>query len=162
LGKTLNKNKKMAYKMNGFSGFGNSPAKKELIGGQKNLPEELKAKIEAAPGKMYGKKSPAKQKKADKKLPKKVTAKDYIIQDVSEIQKDDKGLYVTGLDDGSFLNNTSRDTSYLPPNATLYNEEGGKKYKEGDYLDETDFEENYFGYDHSKKKAKNTTPKKKK
>ncbi len=40
-----------------------SPAKKELIGDQKNLPEELKAKIEAAPGKMYGKKSPAKQTK---------------------------------------------------------------------------------------------------
>ena len=107
------------------------------------------------------KKSPAKQKKKDKKLPKKVTAKDYIIQDVSEIQKDDKGLYVTGLDDGSFENNSVQDTSYLPPNATLYNEEGGKKYKEGDYLDETDFEENYFGYDHSKKKAKNPTPKKK-
>ena len=35
-----------------------SPAKKELIGGQENLPNELKAKIEAAPGKMYN--SPAK------------------------------------------------------------------------------------------------------
>lgn len=58
------------YKMKGFSGFKGSPAKmygkkspakKELIGGQHNLPEELKAKIKAAPGKMYGKKSPAKQ-----------------------------------------------------------------------------------------------------
>jgi len=62
--------------MKGFSGFKaspaknmktgkysqsfESPAKKELIGGQNNLPEELKAKIEAAPGKMYDK-SPAKQ-----------------------------------------------------------------------------------------------------
>lgn len=36
-----------------------SPSKKELIGGQKNLPDGLKAKIEAAPGKMYD--SPAKQ-----------------------------------------------------------------------------------------------------
>ena len=49
----------MAYKMKGFSGFKGSPAKKELIGGQKNLPDGLKAKIEAAPGKMYD--SPAKQ-----------------------------------------------------------------------------------------------------
>jgi len=56
--------------MKGFSGFGNSPAKmygkkspakKELVGDQHNLPEELKAKIEAAPGKMYGEKSPMKQ-----------------------------------------------------------------------------------------------------
>ena len=35
-----------------------SPMEKELVGKQNNLPEELKAKIEAAPGKM---KSPAKQ-----------------------------------------------------------------------------------------------------
>ena len=53
----------MAFKMKGssFYGKGNqskSPAKKELIGGQENLPSELKAKIEAAPGKMYD--SPAK------------------------------------------------------------------------------------------------------
>mgnify|MGYP003117627912 CR=1 FL=1 len=38
-----------------------SPAKKELVGGQHNLPAELKAKIEAAPTKMYGKESPAKK-----------------------------------------------------------------------------------------------------
>jgi hypothetical protein len=66
----------MAYKMKGFSGFKGSPAKnmktgkysqsfespakKELIGGQKNLPDGLKAKIEAAPGKMYD--SPLMQK----------------------------------------------------------------------------------------------------
>ena len=62
--------KSTGYKMKGFSGFGNSPAKmygkkspakKELVGDQHNLPEELKAKIEAAPGKMYGEKSPMKQ-----------------------------------------------------------------------------------------------------
>ena len=35
-----------------------SPMEKELIGNQDRLPEELKAKIDAAPGKM---KSPAKQ-----------------------------------------------------------------------------------------------------
>ena len=32
-----------------------TPAKKALVGNQKNLPEHLKAKIDAAPGKMYGK-----------------------------------------------------------------------------------------------------------
>ena len=37
-----------------------SPTKKELVGGQHNLPKELKAKIKAAPTKMYGKKSPVK------------------------------------------------------------------------------------------------------
>tara|TARA_R110001583_G_scaffold172210_1_gene325916 strand:+ start:103 stop:531 length:429 start_codon:yes stop_codon:yes gene_type:complete len=52
------------YKMKGHTLPGikqrKSPAKKELVGGQHNLPTELKAKIEAAPTKMYGKKSPAK------------------------------------------------------------------------------------------------------
>lgn len=50
------------YKMKGHTlpGIKQSPAKKELVGGQHNLPTELKEKIEAAPGKMYGKKSPAK------------------------------------------------------------------------------------------------------
>jgi len=52
------------FKMKGHSlpGIKQSPMKKELVGDQNNLPEELKAKIEAAPAKMYGKKSPAKQK----------------------------------------------------------------------------------------------------
>ena len=50
----------MAYKMKGFGGFKASPAKKALVGAQNNLPEGLKAKIKAAPGKMYD--SPAKQK----------------------------------------------------------------------------------------------------
>tara|TARA_R110002020_G_scaffold118140_7_gene270130 strand:- start:3035 stop:4039 length:1005 start_codon:yes stop_codon:yes gene_type:complete len=35
-----------------------SPLEKELVGKQHNLPAELKAKIEASPAKMYGKKSP--------------------------------------------------------------------------------------------------------
>ena len=78
----------MAFKMKsgnkpGFKGMGSSPAlnmkdssykqsfespaKKELIGDQENLPERLKASIEASPGKMYdspGKMydSPAKQR----------------------------------------------------------------------------------------------------
>lgn len=108
--------------------------------------------------KPMGKKSPAKQAKNKKKnkegLSKNVTAEDYIVQDISEVQKNKKGLYITGLDDGSFPNNTVQDTSYLPPNATLYNEKGGKKYKEGDYLDETDFEETYFPNTNERKKKK--------
>ena len=57
-----------------------SPAKKALVGKQKNLPEELKQKILASPGKM--KKSPAKmmgpglgQKKGKKKSPNKLYKK---------------------------------------------------------------------------------------
>jgi len=38
---------------------GKSPMMKALIGKQKNLPEELKAKILASPTKMYGKKASA-------------------------------------------------------------------------------------------------------
>ena len=40
-----------------------SPAKKALVGNQANLPEDLKAKIKASPGKMGHKKSAAKMKK---------------------------------------------------------------------------------------------------
>tara|TARA_R100001377_G_scaffold81861_1_gene61676 strand:+ start:222 stop:737 length:516 start_codon:yes stop_codon:yes gene_type:complete len=55
----------MAFKMKGYSageGTGSSIAKKALVGAQNNLPEDLKASIEAAPGKMYDK-TMAKQKK---------------------------------------------------------------------------------------------------
>ena len=48
--------------------YGKSPITKALVGKQKNLPAELKAKIMAAPespAKMYGKKSPAKKYKSD-------------------------------------------------------------------------------------------------
>lgn len=53
------------YKMKGHTlpGIQQSPAKKELIGNQNNLPAGLKEKIKAAPGKMYGEKSPAKNYK---------------------------------------------------------------------------------------------------
>lgn len=55
------------YKMKGSPmqrnyGIG-SPAKKALVGKQANLPEELKAKIDASPGKMYD--SPAKHSGAE-------------------------------------------------------------------------------------------------
>tara|TARA_R110001592_G_C12867151_1_gene723413 strand:+ start:77 stop:580 length:504 start_codon:yes stop_codon:yes gene_type:complete len=55
----------MAFKMKGYSageGTGSTMAKKALVGAQNNLPEGLKSKIEAAPGKMYDK-TMAKQKK---------------------------------------------------------------------------------------------------
>jgi len=49
----------MAFKMKGSSLYGKgnqskSPTKVALKGGQENLPEGLKDKIEASPGKMYG------------------------------------------------------------------------------------------------------------
>ena len=47
----------MPGKHSGFKMYGKSPMMKKLIGKQHNLPEELKAKIEAAPIKMYGKKA---------------------------------------------------------------------------------------------------------
>tara|TARA_R100001369_G_scaffold80927_1_gene111593 strand:- start:37 stop:423 length:387 start_codon:yes stop_codon:yes gene_type:complete len=53
-GKSMAKNMKTGKYSQSFE----SPAKKELVGNQKNLPEHLKAKIDAAPGKMYD--SPAK------------------------------------------------------------------------------------------------------
>ena len=59
-----NKQTNMAFKMRGYSageGTGSTMAKKALVGAQNNLPEGLKAKIEAAPGKMYDK-TMAKQK----------------------------------------------------------------------------------------------------
>ena len=47
----------MPGKHSGFKMYGKSPMMKKLVGKQNNLPEGLKAKIEAAPTKMYGKKA---------------------------------------------------------------------------------------------------------
>ena len=44
----------MPGKHYGFKMYGKSPMMKKLIGKQHNLPEHLKEKIEAAPGKMLG------------------------------------------------------------------------------------------------------------
>tara|TARA_R110000764_G_scaffold32243_1_gene73265 strand:+ start:516 stop:869 length:354 start_codon:yes stop_codon:yes gene_type:complete len=68
----------MAYKMKGHSlpGIKQSPAKKALLGKQGNLPEELKAKIKASPGKMYGKKSPAKVNEKNEEKVKETRGKD--------------------------------------------------------------------------------------
>jgi len=43
----------MPGKHSGFKMYGKSPMMKKLIGKQHNLPEELKAKIKAAPAKKY-------------------------------------------------------------------------------------------------------------
>lgn len=114
----------------------------------------------------YG--SPLTQKKAEKNTNPKdsegrsqnVNAKDYLIEDVSEVQKNDKGLFVTGLDDGNFSNNSTQDTTYLPRGAQHWS---GKDYKKGDHLDETDFEEGDLGtgYDFDKKKIRPSKNKKK-
>ena len=43
----------MPGKHSGFKMYGKSPMMKKLVGKQENLPEELKAKIEASPAKKY-------------------------------------------------------------------------------------------------------------
>ncbi len=73
-----------------------------------------------------------------KKRKQQVTPRNYIIQDVSEVQENKNGKFVTGKDGGTFKGNTSRDTTYLPPKFKRYD---GHEYKKGDLMDETDFEE---------------------
>jgi hypothetical protein len=121
--------------------------------------------------KNFGEGTPLLQKKKDKERnynPKdsegrsqNVNAKDYLIEDVSKVQENDKGLYVTGREDGSFSNNSVMDTTYLPRGAQHYS---GNEYKKGDWLDETDFEEGDLGtgYDFDKKKIRPSKNKKKK
>jgi hypothetical protein len=95
----------MAYKMKGFGGFGNSPAKQKK---KKNGDEFGKIKKGEYPN---------------------------LVQDISKVQKDKKGLYFTGLDDGMGPYNTS-DTTRLPP--AFHDWKG--PIKEGDNLDETTHE----------------------
>jgi hypothetical protein len=61
-------------------------------------------------------------------------AKGYNIQDVSTVQENKKGKFVTGVPDQGSV----KDTTYLPKGMKHYS---GKEYKKGDYLDETDYEE---------------------
>ena len=111
--------------------------------------------------KNFGEGTPLLQKNSNPKDKKgrsqNVNAKDYIVEDVSEVQENKKGKYVTGLNDGSFPNNSTSDTTYIP------NDSG---YKAGDWLDETEFEEGDLGtgYDFDKKEIKPSSakPKKKK
>ena len=77
----------MPGKHSGFKMYGKSPMMKALVGKQNNLPEELKAKIEASPTKMYGKAAPIKDK--DKKTKHKDSFKNRVAgqTDKEELQK---------------------------------------------------------------------------
>ena len=128
----LNNNKQtnMAFKMNGYSagegtGSAKTMAKKALVGAQNNLPEELKAKIEAAPTKQKDKFG-------------KIKKGDYpcMIQDVNPVEKDEKGLYTTSS--GGWVGDltpeeATSDTTRYPQGFSDYKGE----IKEGDYIDET-------------------------
>tara|TARA_R110000823_G_scaffold262073_1_gene382733 strand:+ start:390 stop:740 length:351 start_codon:yes stop_codon:yes gene_type:complete len=107
-----------AFKMKGFSGFGNSPV-------------QQRAQLIDNPDK-------SKVKKKEKELPKKVTTEGYGIQNVSKIQEDKKGLFMTGLNNDFSNQEGTSDTTYIPKGMKHYS---GKTYKKGDYMDETDFEE---------------------
>ena len=109
----------MGYKMNGFSGFGNSPAK-QLTDVKKQKENMEKTKV------------------ARKKNKNKVNADTYGVQNVSKIQENKKGKYITGLDKEFKGQGGTSDTTYIPKDMKHYS---GKKYKKGDYIDETDFEE---------------------
>ena len=139
----------MAYKMKGSSFYSSPLAQKK---GKQEINDD---------GVYTEKKERNYNPKDNKGRSQNVNAKDYIIQDVSEVQENEKGKFVTGLDDGSFPNNSTSDTTYIPDAAKHYS---GKKYKKGDHLDETDFEEGDLGtgYDFDKKKIRKSSTKKKK
>ena len=92
----------MAYKMKGFGGFGNSPAKQK--------------------------------KKGDKHGPIEKGSYPNIVENVSKVQKDKKGLYTTGLDDWD--THSVSDTTRYPKGFSDWKGE----VKEGDYIDETTHE----------------------
>ena len=127
----------MAFKMKGYSYPGESPMKKKGDKERNTNPKDSEGRSQN------------------------VNAKDYLIEDVSKVQENDKGLYVTGREDGSFSNNSVMDTTYLPRGAQHWS---GSKYKKGDYIDQTDFEEGNLGtgYDFDKKKIRPSSNKKKK
>jgi len=93
----------MAYKMKGFSGFGNSPAKQK----KKNGDEFGKIKKGEYPN---------------------------LVEDQSKVQKDDKGLFTTGI--GDHGHHTVSDTTRYPQGFSDWKGE----IKEGDYIDETTHE----------------------
>jgi len=91
----------MAYKMKGFSGFKNSPAKqKDKFG---------KIKKDTPPN---------------------------IVENVSKVQKDKKGLYTTGTPDQTWDTHSVSDTTRYPKGFSDWKGE----VKEGDYIDETTHE----------------------
>ena len=99
----------MAYKMKGFSGFGNSPAKQK----NKNKDDFGKIKKGEYPN---------------------------LVEEVSRVQKDKKGLFTTGTETKGgrhFLGPHSvSDTTRYPKGFSDWKGE----VKEGDYLDETTHE----------------------
>tara|TARA_R110000737_G_scaffold136114_1_gene167067 strand:- start:156 stop:599 length:444 start_codon:yes stop_codon:yes gene_type:complete len=112
----------MAYKMKGFSGFGDSPAKQ-------------RAQLKANPDK-----SKVKKKKNGDEFGK-IKKGDYpsIIQDVNPVEKDKKGLYTTSS--GGWIGDLSpeeatSDTTRYPKGFSDWKGE----LKEGDYIDETSHE----------------------
>ena len=91
----------MAYKMKGFGGFKNSPAKqKDKFG---------KIKKDTPPN---------------------------IVENVSKVQKDKKGLYTTGTPDQKWDTHSVSDTTRYPKGFSDWKGE----VKEGDYIDETTHE----------------------
>ena len=96
-----------------------SPMEKELVGKQKNLPEALKAKIEAAP------ESPANQNYNE------VNVQD--LQDMGKVKKNKKGKYVVNENATS-----GKDTLYIPKGTKSYT---GKEIKVGKMIDESDYED---------------------
>jgi len=68
------------YKADGMSKYGHKGPEKELVGNQDKLPQELKDKIEAAPGKYGHKKGPHKESQDHKMA--------YDRSEISRLKKD--------------------------------------------------------------------------
>ena len=120
----------MAFKLKSgnnpsFKMMGSKPYKRALVGDQHELPDHLKQEILNAP--------PLKQEKKGDEFGS-IEKGQYpnLVQDISEVQKDDKGHFVTGLDDGTGPHYSS-DTTRFPANFTTWK----GPIKEGDLLDET-------------------------
>ena len=124
-----------------------SPLEKELVGKQHNLPAELKAKIEASPAKMYGKKSPM-------EMSRELTYGGPVIDQepkalshmgASKVLRHMHGSKHSPL---NMNGGPKKPTSNQPKSDTI---RGFEKYKVGDYVSEDDFE--------SKFKKKGNNPK---
>jgi len=120
----------MAFKLKSgnkpsFKMMGSKPYKRALVGDQHELPGHLKQEILNAP--------PLKQEKKGDEFGS-IEKGQYpnLVQDISEVQKDDIGHFVTGLDDGTGPHYSS-DTTRFPANFTTWQ----GPIKEGDLLDET-------------------------
>jgi hypothetical protein len=94
--------------MKGFGGFGNSPVKQKKTK-KKNGDEFGKIKKDTPPN---------------------------IVENVSKVQKDKKGLYTTGTPDQTWDTHSVSDTTRYPKGFSDWKGE----LKEGDYIDETTHE----------------------